>query len=401
MYVVLYFIYFKEKYEDKLPSNSFKKKLLKDFKFDEMKSTFQLPNSYDSQCWEYISKIPSTLYINYHTTVKSSCKNNKNNKCCRDINYYLDLIIGIIKSSKIIEQDKTEYIKQVEYYWKDKFMGVTDYDCKREEGSYSKEKRSILKQLYDICDDKEISNSNRAMYKNLLENKWTKIINSNSSNNEDLYFHINGKTLNIKGKYSDFLLNFEGINCTGYNNIKLSDILVKNETFEEKPLVDISNSHGDSAEVQNILTSSKEDSVSKTENGTSNILDLKNLPITFVSLSGIGSFFFILYKYSPLGSWLYRNVTNKNKLSANMNYKPTQEDLERMLHSTYINSPDNQYNIAYTPKKLYDFLEFRDNIKGVLTNKRTTQHKDYRNYKKGIFDLYKEMEDIENPKVFD
>ncbi|VUZ99427.1 PIR protein [Plasmodium vivax] len=338
-----------EKYEDKLPSNSFKKKLLKDFKFDEMKSTFQLPNPHDSQCWVYINNIGSTLYINYRTIVNSDCKNNKNTKCCRDINYYLDLIIGIIKSSKLKEEDKTDYIKQVENHWRERFVRAHNNDCKREERSYSIEKRSILKHLYDVCEDKIMPGFNPVSYNEHLKNKWNEIINSNSSNIEDLSFHIKGKSLNKKVKYRDFLLNFEGIECPGNDNINLSDILAESETFEEKLHVDIPSSPEDSAEIDLIPESLPEDPVTKTENGNSNILDLKNLPITFVSLSGIGSFFFILYKYSPLGSWLYRNVTNKNKLSANMNYKPTQEDLERMLHSTYINSPDHQYNIAYTP----------------------------------------------------
>ncbi|EDL42859.1 hypothetical protein PVX_112100 [Plasmodium vivax] len=401
MYVVLYFIYFKEKYEDKLPSNSFKKKLLKDFKFDEMKSTFQLPNSYDSQCWEYISKIPVTLYFNYRTIVNSYCKNNQNNKCCRDINYYFDLIIGIIRSSKLSVEDKSHYIEYVENSWNDPFKRERDYDCKREKGNYSKEKRSILKQLYDICDDKEMLVSNTDLYNKHLENKWTKIINSNSSDFEDFSFHINGKSLNKKLKYKDFLLNFEDIDCTDYNNINISDIVVERETLEQKTLVEVPSSRDNSREIEVIPTPVQEEPVIKTEDGTSNILDLKNLPITFVSLSGIGSFFFILYKYSPLGSWLYRNVTNKNKLSANMNYKPTQEDLERMLHSTHINSPDHQNTVYKKKKNLYDFLEFCDNIKGVLTNKRTAQQNNYCNYMKVIFDLYKEMEDIENPKVFD
>ncbi|KMZ95724.1 hypothetical protein PVMG_05323 [Plasmodium vivax Mauritania I] len=261
-----------------------------------MKSTFQLPNSYDSQCWEYISKIPDTLYFNYRIIVNRYCTNDKNAKCCREINYYLDLIIGIIRLSKLKESDKNNYLKQVEKYWKDKFMGVTDYDCKREEGSYSIEKRSILKHLYDVCEDKYISNFNGDWYNQILKNKWKEIINSNSSNIEHLYFHINGESPSKKIKYGDFLMNFEGINCDDHKKIKLSDILVEKKTFEEEPRIEISSSRGDSTEIKYIPTPVPEEPVIETENGTSNILELKNLPITFVSLSGIGSFFFILYK---------------------------------------------------------------------------------------------------------
>ncbi|GAB69399.1 hypothetical protein PCYB_001470 [Plasmodium cynomolgi strain B] len=80
-----------------------------------------------------------------------------------------------------------------------------------------------------------------------------------------------------------------------------------------------------------------------------------------------------------------------------MNYKPTQEHLESMLDSTYTNLQDNQKK----QKKLYDFIEFHDDIKGVLINKRTTQeHNYYCNYSKGIFDLYKEIERYRKPEVF-
>ncbi|SCA83618.1 VIR protein [Plasmodium vivax] len=261
-----------------------------------MKLTFQSDKPLDYQCSEYISEIPARLYINYHNIVNSSCKNNQNNKCCRDINYYFDLIIGIIRSSNLKVQDKNYFIKQVESYWKQRFVRFNYYECKREEGIYSKEQRSILKHLYDVCDDKEMSNNNEVMYKKILENKWNEIINSNSSNFEDLSFHINGKSLNNKLKYKDFLLNFKDIDCTGYDKINISDILVKNETFAEEPHEDIPSSQGKSAEIELIPASLPEDPVTKTENGTSNIFDLKNLPITFVSLSGIGSFFFILYK---------------------------------------------------------------------------------------------------------
>ncbi|SCA81957.1 VIR protein [Plasmodium vivax] len=271
-----------------------------------MKSTFQLPNLHDSQCWEYINNIGSTLYMNYYTTVRSSCKNNQNNKCCRDINYYLDLIIGIIRSSKLKEPDKISFINQVENHWNNKFVRVTGYNCKREEekeGNYSKEKRSILKQLYDVCKDKDMTHFNPVLYDEHLKNKWTVIINSNSYISGDLSFNINGESLTKNGKYKDFLLNYEDFNCTGYDNINLSHILVENEALEQKPLVEVSGSHEDisishevSEKIEVIPTFTQEDSVSKTEIGTSGILNLKNLPITFVSLSGISSFFYILYK---------------------------------------------------------------------------------------------------------
>ncbi|GAB69729.1 hypothetical protein PCYB_004780, partial [Plasmodium cynomolgi strain B] len=276
-------------YDDKLPSNTFKKKLLENCEFDKMKLAFQLEKPEEGECTGYITNILVQLYINYRAIARSYCINDGNTKCCRDINYYLDLIIGIIRSSGFGKQHKNDLIQRVNDFWKETFVKFTGYDCKREEGSYTEEKRSILKQLYDICDDKSMPRFNKDWYNDHLKNKWNEIINSNSSNLENLYFHINGEPLNKKVKYRDFLLNFEDINCNGYNNINLNDILVKSVTIEQKSPMNISSSHGDSAEIGNNSTYPQEP-VSKTENRTSNILDLrKNLPITFITIAGIGS----------------------------------------------------------------------------------------------------------------
>ncbi|SBT00814.1 hypothetical protein POVCU1_062520 [Plasmodium ovale curtisi] len=216
---------------DGLPSNKLKDELLKDSNFAEVKKEGALDEK-EANGIPLLTQFNQKVTMNYH-----HCKKNRSSngdlKCCRDINYYLDLIMALIKFSNSTEVHKESLIHLVEDNWKSRF-GKTDYDCERKLDEESIRKRCILKQLYDYCDDRNHIEREELQYNAYLNTKWEKIFSYTNSNNKYLYYNITYKNNNKKVNYKDLLLNTADltfINCVDLKNhdITFSDTKTINE----------------------------------------------------------------------------------------------------------------------------------------------------------------------------
>lgn len=181
-----------------------------------------------SQNYPMLNMLNLNLMLGYHN-IKKICSKNSDPKCCRDINYYLDLVTIFIKKSKLDEEEKKDLLKYVEDYWNDKLEKRGDYTCLRELNEDSIRKRCILKQLYDYCDDKGEIADKEEEYNTYLEKKWLKIIDYTTSTEDYLHFKIDGWNKNQLFNYKDFLLKPQDSCSPDYKNVNLSHITLSNE----------------------------------------------------------------------------------------------------------------------------------------------------------------------------
>ncbi|SBS94537.1 PIR Superfamily Protein, partial [Plasmodium ovale curtisi] len=160
--------------EENLPSNKYRKNLCKKDEIQKLQNGTLYVNDYND-CEEEVN----TFYGNFkknHDNFKTNCNNENGPKCCRDVNYYLDLVTGIIKASYLEDSDKSKLIKKVETEWEPNIRAQNIYTCERETDLDSIRKRCILQHLYDLKEDENDIFSFSKQYKNHLDKKWEKIL---------------------------------------------------------------------------------------------------------------------------------------------------------------------------------------------------------------------------------
>ncbi|SBT02094.1 PIR Superfamily Protein [Plasmodium ovale curtisi] len=324
---------------DKLPSNKYKDALLKrtDFTKLEKEGTF---DENPSENYQMLNNFNRDLMLGYHD-IKRTCSPDGDPKCCRDVNYFLDLLTIFIKKSKINEGEKNDLIKHVEDYWKDKLVKRNN-NCPRELDEDSMRKRCISKQLYDYCDDKSVTEKKELQYNEYLNIKWDRIISYTNSNNKYLYYNIKYNNNNERINFKDFLLNprdFSFINCQALEkyDITFSDEKTFNELENASqvpytivhPVVGAKPGRETIADTgEGIILSrdlggntqhhvvAQSESAQRTDNarevdeseealGAQAETPLWETPLSAVfSVGGIAFFFFFLYKFSPVGPWI-------------------------------------------------------------------------------------------------
>ncbi|SBT33150.1 hypothetical protein POVWA2_089130 [Plasmodium ovale wallikeri] len=187
--------------EDDLPSNAFKKKLLQHINIGELEVKCNDVRCEQSNIENYLRELNPKLYYGYHG-IKSHCVRTNVYKCCRDLNYYLDLIIGYIRSSKCRDTDKDDLVEFMEDHWRNNYFNTGKLkECKREKGQYSTEKRCILKHLFDYCEDKNYLETRSpndgkllSQYNDYLQKKWSTILKYTIPK-ENIKFSINNGSL--------------------------------------------------------------------------------------------------------------------------------------------------------------------------------------------------------------
>ncbi|SBS89209.1 PIR Superfamily Protein [Plasmodium ovale curtisi] len=332
-------------YVDELPSNKLKDKLLQGVKFSDLEKEGAL-NENLADANSLLTKFNQTVTVNFHQAKRFSCADG-DLKCCRDINYYLDLIRALIEFSVSSKDYKEGLVELVKDAWENRF-GKHDYNCHRMSDKESVRKRCILKQLYDYCDDKNVISGKEGEYYKYLEEKWNKIIDYTTSANENVHFKIDGWRNNELFDYKEFLLKPEGDCSAEYKKVILSHISLSNG----KPTSEISKSgtlpvrisdgnadrggaqdrggRGNRGEQQVATSGSRKDSSdhegsgdrSKTVLGDDKYYhavdqpeheegaDETGSPLWETPLnagfSALGAVFFLffLYKFSPVGPWI-------------------------------------------------------------------------------------------------
>ncbi|SBS92293.1 hypothetical protein POVCU2_0073300 [Plasmodium ovale curtisi] len=224
--------------EDELPSNLLKDKLIGKINMNEIESSLKKGDGNYSVTEELLKNFDVNLYTNYHNINKiDDVEYSQKYKSFRDINFYLDLVIALIKETKLNKNNTDSLLEIIKIFWNGRIDRFNRNNCKREEvDNYSIPKRCILKQIYDYHEDKlylqkkSISNINENhQYKTYNKEKWSKIL-EHTERNEELYFSIDCKNTKKTGKYKDFLLSPTDI-CLEYDSINLDNITVTNKNM--------------------------------------------------------------------------------------------------------------------------------------------------------------------------
>ncbi|SBT54657.1 hypothetical protein POVWA1_066720 [Plasmodium ovale wallikeri] len=150
--------------------------------------------------------------------------------CCRNINYYFDVLYAIINSqgerSKDISNDLIGHIKQK---W-EQVPKISDRNkCKGKIDLDSICKRSIVKHLHDLKIDKDSILSFVQEYSRYLGEKWGKIIAYTSTYYDKLYVKIENDFTGIIVKYSDFLNSPDFICNTDLDDLSTDDITISTD----------------------------------------------------------------------------------------------------------------------------------------------------------------------------
>ncbi|SBT55378.1 PIR Superfamily Protein [Plasmodium ovale wallikeri] len=146
--------------------------------------------------------------------------------CCRDINYYFDLLYSIIKSSsELSKYNLNMVIKQIEQKW-EKVPEIRDMNkCKGKTDLDSIRIRCIIKHLQDLKNDKIFVILFRQNYKKYLGEKWEKITKYINPYDK-LYVKIENDFMGIIEKYSHFLESPDFICDTKLDAISIDDITI-------------------------------------------------------------------------------------------------------------------------------------------------------------------------------
>ncbi|SBT55774.1 unspecified product [Plasmodium ovale wallikeri] len=256
-------------------------------------------------------------------------------KCCRDINYYFDLLYSIIKSSSELSKgDLNKVIAQIEKKW-DNVPSISDKKkCKGETDLDSIRIRCILKHLQDLKNDKKIILSFQQGYEEYLSEKWKNIIGYiNPYNN--LYIKIENNFMGIIEKYNNFLNSPHIICDTELDDISLDDITIS--TNWDSLMSSIS--------LEKFSTKNPEKGcynknyIEILKNKASSIQRINNILSSAIIILGLSLILVLIFRFSPLRS-LPRGCTKKKvEEDENMN--------EEVMSELYDDSENERTFISY------------------------------------------------------
>ncbi|SBT00065.1 PIR Superfamily Protein [Plasmodium ovale curtisi] len=332
--------------EDELPSNRYRKEILLNSEISKLARTCITLNN-ESECIEKIRELDTKLYTRYHA-IRGKCLNMSSDpKCCTDTNYYIDNIVSIIKSSNFDYSYKQDYINVVEDFWKDKFGKNHEYVCHRKKETHSTYERCILSQLYDFNDDKEyLEHRSREnpdiyqMYDEYLDEKWSKILKYEKVNNEDINITIDRTPVKQKVKCNNLPLKYHMLKSIITNKLENIKLTVSSESISSLPLGTYSEAERGVSLVSHSTGSEEKDPLIEIEPSDETNSASTRILVTAISML-LGTFFFflMLYKFSPLGSFVNNRVKKREKIQKTLDYEKTE----------LAEPDDNQYYIGYDP----------------------------------------------------
>ncbi|SBT57563.1 PIR Superfamily Protein [Plasmodium ovale wallikeri] len=330
--------------ENELPSNKYKKQILTNSEINELEKICITHNK-ENECIEKIRSLDTQLYSRYHR-IRSQCnKESRDPRCCRDMNYCIDNIISIIKTSKFNDSYKKEYIDIIENYWRGIFDKRHEYECKREKETDSIFKRCILSQLYDYNDDKNYlvttfgeKGNVFQEYDKYLVDKWSRILKSEKSNAEHINITINRDLTMKKIKCNNLPLTYDFLSTSIINDLQEVNVEFETQNAEMKALVLPTDNAGLSSQTIH-SANSIEEGVMQTETVNQTNSSFIRIIVTVISMFlGFCFLSLVLYKFSSLGSLVNERNKKAKKKQKILNYENTQ----------FIEEPEyNQYYIGY------------------------------------------------------
>ncbi|SBT56213.1 PIR Superfamily Protein [Plasmodium ovale wallikeri] len=294
-----------------LPSNANKNILCKNINIPTLEQSTAHVNGYED-CEKPVERFYSTFKTN-HDTLKEKCNNEKGPKCCRDVNYYIDLVTGIIKASKLDDSDKSKLIKKVETEWEPNIRANNIYTCERETDLDSTRKRGIIQHLYDLKEDETFILSLPQEYKDYLSKKWKNIISYTDLQPSSLFIKIENNSMGIIENYNHFLGSSDYICYNNLDKLNEEEITFSRDfdSFVNFISLDRIPPNGD----KHICYNKRY--VDMLKHKALNIQKINNLLFIGVALLGFSLILIFLYDYSPLGSWFRRCTKKKIEVEEN------------------------------------------------------------------------------------
>ncbi|SBT52990.1 PIR Superfamily Protein [Plasmodium ovale wallikeri] len=320
---------------NKLQSNLFLQKLSANNYSEELN---QLIDSYKSnnKATQIISKIDEQFKKITDDINTSLIDDSDEIKCCRDINYYIDLVSAIVKSSKILPKHiQDNLISHVEQKWNEVPKVKHIDECKGKIDLDSISKRCILKQLHDLVEDKNFIRGFPDEYEKYLIEKWSKIIAYTNIFYGNLFIKIENDSMGIIGPYSDILNSTDYICDAGSRKLNLDDITISTDIDS---LINTISLEKISANDSNRECYNKT-YIDMLKKKTSDIQRVNNHLSIGIALLGFTLILIFLYKFSPLGSLLRRFAKKKIEIDENMN--------EEEISELYDNSENERQYISY------------------------------------------------------
>ncbi|SBT73915.1 hypothetical protein POWCR01_000163400, partial [Plasmodium ovale] len=256
---------------------------------------------------EQVNKIYNEILDAYTTEDESSC--------CRNINYYFDLLYSIIKSpSKHSKDIPNNLISQIETKWNNVPSVIDINKCKGETDLDSIRRRCILKHLHDLKWDKKVIKTFSQEYKNYLYKKWDKIISYINPNNK-LYIKIENDFMGIIEPYSHFLESSDLICDTELDDISTDDIkispnldrLMNSISLEKFTTTDY------------VKGCYNKNYIEMLKIKTSSIQRINNILSSGIIILGLSLILILIFRFTPLRSSLRGCTKKKVEEDENMN----------------------------------------------------------------------------------
>ncbi|SBT55676.1 hypothetical protein POVWA2_087170 [Plasmodium ovale wallikeri] len=285
--------------ETYLGSNFFIQTLYKDKNFD--KHIQQIETNISGNDTKEIISIIDGQFNKIYNDITEKYSTDEESKCCRNINYYFDLLYAIIKSPGQLSNDSTNnLISEIFQKW-DKVPHVNDKDkCKRETDLDSICKRSIVKHLHDLKSDKMFIKTFSEEYKNYLGKKWGKIITYTSTYYGDLYIKIENDFIGIIESYGNFLNSPDFICDINLDDLSTEDIKMSTnwENLMNSISLDKFTTNG------NVKGCYNKNYIDMLKMKASSIQRIKNILSSGIAILGFSLILVFLYRFGPLKSLL-------------------------------------------------------------------------------------------------
>ncbi|SBT57122.1 PIR Superfamily Protein [Plasmodium ovale wallikeri] len=319
--------------EEVLPSSLFIKPLYRKNNFKDHIQQIET-NISGNNSTAIISSIDGQ-FSKIYEEIPGSYINEEENKCCRDINYYFDLLYSIIKSpSKLSKGNLNKVIAEIEKKW-DNVPSISDKNkCKGETDLDSICKRSILKHLHDLKWDKKIIKTSSDEYNKYLSEKWKNIMGYINPYNE-LYIKIENDFTGIIEPYSNFLQSSDFICDTELDAISIDDITIStnwDSLMNSISLEKFTNNHYEKG-------CYNKNYIKILKNKASSIQRINHILSSGIAILGLFLILVLICRFTPLRSSLRGCMKNKVEEDENIN--------EEVMSELYDDSENERTFISY------------------------------------------------------
>ncbi|SBS93641.1 PIR Superfamily Protein, partial [Plasmodium ovale curtisi] len=258
-------------------------------------------------------------------------------RCCRNVNYYFDLLYAIIKSPSKLSNDNTnKLINEILQKW-NKVPQVNDKDkCKRETDLDSICKRSILKHIHDLKLDKMFIKTFSEEYRSYLSKQWEKIIEYTSRYYDNLYIKIENDFIGIIEPYNIFLESSDPICDIDLNDLSTEDIKISTNLEILMNSISLKKFTTNKDYVKGCYNKNYIDML---KIKTSSIQRINNILSSGIAILGFSLILVFLYRFGPLGSLLRRCTKKKAEVNENIN--------EEVISELYDDSENERSYVSY------------------------------------------------------